>query len=76
MCDGFETKEGDGEQDMDGSSKEKPRCQRKRWGKSNNLIFEVSKHLKYNFENHKASACTCVLPVQKSKNKKRRSQMN
>ena len=33
MHDNLETKEGDGEQDTDGSSKEKLRCQRKRWRK-------------------------------------------
>ena len=46
------------------------------WGKGKNAVFEVTKHLKYNFENHKASTRTRVLPVQESKNKKRRPQTN
>ena len=76
MCDNLETKEGDEEQGSDESLKEKLWCQRKMWGKGNNAVFEVTKHLKYNFENHKASTHTRMLPVQKSKNNKRRSQMN
>ena len=33
MRDDLEMKEGDGEQNMGGISKEKLRCQRKKWGK-------------------------------------------
>ena len=75
MRDNLEMKEGGGDEEWssEGSLKDKLlKSKEKYGGKARMPFMKLQNILSTIFENHKVSTCTRVLPVQESKNKKKK----